>query len=193
MNIALTVWGNRISPVFDAAQTLLVVKIKNNKIIQKSYESFDSDTIHLPDNLKKMDISVLICGAISKVPANIIASSKIKLIAFVTGNAAQVLNLYLNNNPVPPSYFMPGCRRHGCRHGLKSAAINIEKEVKHMPGKNKTCPHGQGKGQGRRGSGKGQGVCQGQGSSQKKGSGQGRQTGQGLGKINGRCKSLKDA
>jgi predicted Fe-Mo cluster-binding NifX family protein len=127
MKIALTVWGNRISPVFDAAQTLLVVEIKDNKIIKKSYESFDSDTMHLPGNLKKMGISVLICGAISRMPANIIASSGIQLIAFVTGNAAQILNLYLNNNPVPLSCFMPGCRRHGCRHGLKSTAINIER------------------------------------------------------------------
>ncbi|MFH2093731.1 MAG: NifB/NifX family molybdenum-iron cluster-binding protein [Pseudomonadota bacterium] len=111
MKIALTVWGNRISPVFDSAQTLLVAQIENKKIVQKSYESFDSKSANLSDNLKKMGVSVLICGAISEMLANVIESSKIKLIPFVTGTAVAVLELYLSNKPVSSAYFMPGCKR----------------------------------------------------------------------------------
>lgn len=127
MKIALTVWGNRISPVFDSAQTLLVAQIKNDKVIKKSYESFDSNSAGFPDDFKKMGISVLICGAISEKPANLIALSGIKLIPFVTGNAAQLLDLYLNNNPVSAAYFMPGYPRQGCQNGLKNAVSNLKK------------------------------------------------------------------
>jgi len=125
MKIALTVWGNRISPVFDSAHTLLVVQIKNSKVIQKSYKSFDPDSSRFPDNLKKMDISVLICGAISEMPAKLIVSSRIKLIPFVTGNVTQVLDLYLINKPVPPAYLMPGCKWQRCSNGLKNASIDF--------------------------------------------------------------------
>ena len=135
MKIALTVWGNRISPVFDSAQTLLIAKVKNNMVIKKSYKPIDSKSSGFPDNLKKLDISVLICGAISEVPTNIIVFSGIKLIPFITGNASQVLDLYLSNKPVPPAYFMPGYKRQGRGTGLKNAELNFKKGVKHMPEK----------------------------------------------------------
>jgi len=133
MKVALTVWGNRISPVFDSAQTLLVAEIENDKVIKKSFEPFDSDSSDFSENLKKMDVSVLICGAISERPASIIASSEIKLIPFVTGTPAQILDLYLSNKPVSTSYFMPGYRRHGCKNGLRHAVLDIKKGAKQTP------------------------------------------------------------
>jgi predicted Fe-Mo cluster-binding NifX family protein len=127
MKIAVTVWGNRISPVFDSARTVLVAEAKDNKVVEKRYESIDWDAAPVPETLKEMGVSVLICGAISRIPANLITSSGITLIPFVTGNAAKVLDMYLNNDPVPPSCFMPGCGRCGCKNGLKNAAINRNK------------------------------------------------------------------
>lgn len=124
MKIAVTVWGKRISPVFDSAGTLLVVRTKDNKVVEKYHESIDRDATPVPDKLKEMGVSVLICGAISRIPANRIACSGITLIPFITGNAAQVVEMYLNNDPVPPSCFMPGCGRCGLRNGLKHAAVN---------------------------------------------------------------------
>ncbi len=125
MKIALTVWGNRISPVFDSAHTLLIAQIENSKVIKKSYESISSDRSSFSDKLKKMGVSVLICGAISKIAADTIVSSKIKLIPFITGNSTQVLDLYLSNKPVSLSYFMPGYRPSGCAKGLKNTVLNV--------------------------------------------------------------------
>ena len=127
MKIAVTVWGNRISPVFDSARTVLVAEVKDNKVVEKRHESIDRDLSPVPETLKDMGVSVLICGAISRIPANLIISSGITLIPFVTGNAAQVLTMYLNNDPVPPSCFMPGCGKCGLRNGLKNAAVNRNK------------------------------------------------------------------
>ena len=127
MKIAVTVWGNRISPVFDSARTVLVAEVKDNKVVGKHYESIDWDAAPVSETLKDMGVSVLICGAISRIPANGIICSGITLIPFVTGNAAQVLEMYLNNDPVPPSCFMPGCGRCGCKNGLKNAAVNRNK------------------------------------------------------------------
>jgi len=183
MKIALTVWGNRISPVFDSAQTLLVVQIENQRVISKSYEPFDTSSLSFIENLNKMRVSVLICGAISEKPANLIDFSGIKLIPFVTGNAAQVLDLYLSNTPVSSAYFMPGYPRQGCRNGLKNAVLNLKKGVKHMPGKNKTDTQRQGQGSGKgRGSGlSGQRPGKGRGSGGKRNAGQGCRTGKGSG------------
>ena len=44
MKIAITIWGNRISPVFDAARTLLVARIENRTILKKRYIPFNPDS-----------------------------------------------------------------------------------------------------------------------------------------------------
>ena len=43
MNVAITVWEHRISPVFDSARTLLIAEIKDNALVSTSYLTFDFD------------------------------------------------------------------------------------------------------------------------------------------------------
>jgi predicted Fe-Mo cluster-binding NifX family protein len=199
MKMALTVWGDRISPVFDAAQTLLVVEIENTQIINRHYEPFYPEfPSRLAAMLAEMDVAVLICGAISETPANILEANGIKLIPFITGDAGKVIDAYANDVSTMPTFLMPGCRhkrrRHAGRekkHGFRFAQ---RREVTHMPRGDGTGPQGQGpgtgRGQGGRKSGKGgkgsgtnfgrrSGKGQGRGQGRGKGGGQGRNQGQG--------------
>lgn len=115
MKVAITVWGNRVSPVFDAAATLLVAHIENRVIIRKSYTSFDPETpSDLIKTLKTMQISVLMCGAISTKPADLIVDNDIKLISFVTGNALKLLEDFARKQIIEKAYMMPGCSKQYC-------------------------------------------------------------------------------
>ena len=115
MKLAITIWGNRVSPVFDAAATLLVAHIENRLIIKKSYISFDPDTpSDLIKLLKKMHIPILICGAISTKPADLIINNDIKLISFVTGNALKLIENFARKQTIEKSYMMPGCSKQYC-------------------------------------------------------------------------------
>ncbi len=115
MKIAITIWGNRISPVFDAAATLLVAHIENRAIIKKSYTSFDPGTpFDLIKLLKKMQVPILICGAISTKPADLIVNNDIKLISFVTGNALKLIETFARKQTIEKSYMMPGCSKQYC-------------------------------------------------------------------------------
>jgi len=115
VKIAVTVWGNRISPVFDAARTLLIADIENARIINKSYTSFDpASPINLVKELKTMQVSVLICGAISTKPADLIVSRDIKLISFVTGNTLNILDSFADKQTIEKNHMMPGCSSHYC-------------------------------------------------------------------------------
>ncbi len=68
MKIALTIWGNRISPVFDSSRTLLIVDIKNSKITNRVFHRFDPRTIESTITiLRNHKIDVMICGAISNI------------------------------------------------------------------------------------------------------------------------------
>nr|MBC8360102.1 NifB/NifX family molybdenum-iron cluster-binding protein [Candidatus Desulfatibia profunda] len=120
MKVALTVWENRISPVFDTAKMLLLAEIKDKKVISKRHEPFDPELFsRLVNRLTELDITVLICGAISKVPANIIEASRIKLIPFISGKADDVLECYAQGIQIIPAFLMPGCDRKHRRHSIK--------------------------------------------------------------------------
>ena len=45
MNIAMTVWGDRVSPVLDCARTLLVAEVEHGRILSRSYQRFDADSL----------------------------------------------------------------------------------------------------------------------------------------------------
>ncbi|MFA6009097.1 MAG: NifB/NifX family molybdenum-iron cluster-binding protein [Desulfobacteraceae bacterium] len=110
--VALTVWENRISPVFDVAHDLMIVRIDNGKVADKRYVSFDPDRLStLIATLEDQKVECLICGAISEMPARMIVDSGIHLIPFISGNLNQVLGYFAKGEPIVPFFLMPGC---GC-------------------------------------------------------------------------------
>jgi predicted Fe-Mo cluster-binding NifX family protein len=121
MRIGLTVWGNRISPVFDASRTLMVAEIEGNRVVGKNYISMQPGFPHHQiGRLIEQQIETLICGAISEVPAHMADASGILLIPFITGNVEDVLNAYLSGRlGAAPMFRMPGFRRgqHRRRRG----------------------------------------------------------------------------
>jgi predicted Fe-Mo cluster-binding NifX family protein len=184
MKLALTVWEDRISPVFDSARKLLVAEFENHVITNRRYEQFDATLSHrLTKRLIELDISVLICGAISEQPAQFIEATGIKIIPFIAGNADNVLAEYVKDSLVKPEFLMPGCGRK--RHRNKSGnpenklygCLNLIKGVMNMPKGDGTGPQGQGPV-----TGKGQGGCKAGKGGKNSGRGMGRGTGQAQGK-----------
>lgn len=196
MKIALTVWDDRISPVFDAAKTLLLVEIANGGIVEKRIAPLrPAGSLRMAEMLRQLDIDVLVCGAISEGYANRLAYAGIELIPFVSGKTESILEAMANGESIVPDYSMPGCRRQ-CRVRMnrRSQTDNPE-EVKQMPQKDGTGPTGQGpknkqgtgQGKGRfrsepgtapgAGPGAGQGAGKGAGKGQNGGRGKGRRGG----------------
>jgi predicted Fe-Mo cluster-binding NifX family protein len=162
MKIALTVWEDRISPVFDAATTLLLAELEESGISEKHLAPLPPvSSLRLPETPQAMGVSVLICGAISEGHANRLASNGIELIPFVSGKTECILEAFVQGKPIVPAFSMPGCgRRLSC------------KGVRKIPRKDGTGPAGKGKG-----SGRGRGGCKsgtGPGAGKEKGTGQGR-------------------
>jgi predicted Fe-Mo cluster-binding NifX family protein len=114
MKIAITTWGNRVSPVFDAAQTLLIADIDNQSIHNKKYESFKPDDITaLAALLNREKVTALVCGAISETYAARLVENRIRMHAFVTGNAMDILKSLASDNIIKPAFKMPGCTSPG--------------------------------------------------------------------------------
>ncbi len=120
MKLALTVWEDRISPLFDTSQKLLVAEIKNAKFFNRQYKSFQTEIpLKQAGRLRELDVDILICGAISKMPLIMINSYGITLIPFITGKVEEILTAYISETLNRPKFQMPGCRFRFCRHGFE--------------------------------------------------------------------------
>ena len=110
VKIALTVWQGRISPVFDSARTLLIADVESGIVVDRHYESLG---LELPfsraEKLSELGAEVLICGAISRIFANVVETNGIQIIPFINGNVNSVLDAYLKGLLLMPPFQMPGC------------------------------------------------------------------------------------
>ena len=126
MKVAIPVYGDYVSNVFDFAHRLLLVDIENGKETQR--REVEIEDFSLPQRagqLKTLEVDVLVCGAVSQLLANMVTQSGIEVLPFVTGNIENVLGAYMAGQLTRPEFSMPGCwpgarrglgrRRRGCR------------------------------------------------------------------------------
>ena len=114
MNVALTVWGNRISPVFDSAQTLLIAEIRDDQVVDRKIQLFQATMFNRCLKLfEQLNVRVLICGALCEGPARLLESCNIEVIPFVTGETEKILQYYVDGKDLTV-FAMPGCGNGRC-------------------------------------------------------------------------------
>ncbi|WP_457577595.1 NifB/NifX family molybdenum-iron cluster-binding protein [Desulfomarina sp.] len=119
MKVAITVWGNRISPVFDSARTLLIAEVEGDEIIDRRVERMDTTLFsRVLELLESLDVDVLICGALSMGTAALFDAIRIEVIPFLTGDAEEILSLYVDGEDLA-DFTMPGCPRRRCCRGRR--------------------------------------------------------------------------
>ena len=108
--IALTIWGERISPLFDVSRRLMVVDVEGGEAgVNEEDLLFGHSIAGKVSRLSDLHIQTLICGAISKELSRLVTSHGIRVIAFVAGDKKEVLSAYLQGEDLPRRFRMPGC------------------------------------------------------------------------------------
>ena len=111
MNIAVTIWGNRVSPVFDSAKNLMIVQVGDRQISERDYDQVDFSTMdQCLSVLKKHQVDVLICGAITDVQSETVRAASVRLFPFISGQAEAVLESFMQDQAQITQYLMPGAR-----------------------------------------------------------------------------------
>ena len=155
MKIAMTIWNDRIAPVFDVARDIRLVEVLEGRTIDQTEDILTGELpVQKALRLVELEVDTLICGAISRPVRAMIAGYGIQVIPFVAGNPEAVVQAWIKGVLTEEVFMMPGCRRRG-RHPIHSNTNGI-KEVNLMNGK-KQGGRGGGRGQGG-GGGRGQGA-----------------------------------
>lgn len=117
MRIAIPIWEDKVSPVFDTALKLLVVDLeKNRESSRLVYHIGEEDLSWKCHRIESLAPDVIICGAISQFFLNILRASDMKVIEHISGRTEEVLDAYLKGNIMNSRFLMPGCKRQrrGC-------------------------------------------------------------------------------
>jgi predicted Fe-Mo cluster-binding NifX family protein len=110
MKVALTVWENRVSPLFDSASELLVADVQDHGIIKKHLEPFTYESaFSRAARLNDLGVNVLICGGISSFYANLVEARRIEIVPFAMGTVEEVLDAFMKGDIYKKDYRMPGC------------------------------------------------------------------------------------
>jgi predicted Fe-Mo cluster-binding NifX family protein len=129
MRLALATWKGRVSPVLDASRQVLLLEVNDGKVVSRQeHEIGSEEPFARAARLAELGVEALICGAVSRPLAEMIAARGVRLVPFVAGEAEQVVAAYLAGNLPSPGLAMPGCcgrrmrfhhgrGRRGCRHG----------------------------------------------------------------------------
>ena len=109
MRIAVSIWEGKVSPVLDTATKLLITESKTQKKGSR-FEVFliKKDISQRCSFIRKLEIDVLICGAVSRLFSKMLKASGIKIIQGISGPVEDVLEAYLNGNLFQPKFLMPG-------------------------------------------------------------------------------------
>jgi predicted Fe-Mo cluster-binding NifX family protein len=118
MKIAIPIWEDKVSPVFDTALRLLVVEVKDKKEVSRFiYYIGDEDLARRCQHVRTLNVDMLICGAVSHPFLQMLLASGLEVIQQISGRAEEVLKAYLKGNIHNTRFLMPGCKRYRCRHG----------------------------------------------------------------------------
>ncbi len=134
MKVAIPIWGNRMSPVFDTSSRLRVVDIADNRVRERTETELQSqDLSGRCIRIRDLGVDILICGAITGHLARLLRAAGIEVIPGISGDPEEVLNAYLEGTLSSARFLMPGCKafqgahRHG-NFGIPGADQHIKED-----------------------------------------------------------------
>ncbi|MCF8085542.1 MAG: hypothetical protein K9J48_01490 [Desulfohalobiaceae bacterium] len=112
MIVAISVWNQRIAPVFDVSRTVLVCFTRRDRVIREYLEQLpEEDPVGKIHKLQSHKTEVLICGAISRNILDLAEMFGIAVFPFTSGGLESVKAAYLQDRLADSGFARPGCRR----------------------------------------------------------------------------------
>jgi len=109
MRIAIAHWQDRISPVFDVSDRLLLIDIEDGRELKREDNLLNcSGPFERAREVYRLGVQVLLCGAVSRPLETALISSGVRVIGFICGGLEDVLNAYIKGRLADKCFHMPG-------------------------------------------------------------------------------------
>ena len=127
MLIAVPNCQGRVSPVFDVAARLVLVRLKGEaEVERKEVVLFEKQPEGIVRSLREVGIKVLICGAISQGLLAALEQAGIRVVPQVCGGLDAVIAAFRQGTLAQPEFVMPGCCGRRWEVGRRGARCRKE-------------------------------------------------------------------
>jgi predicted Fe-Mo cluster-binding NifX family protein len=114
MRVALPIWEERISPVFDVASRILLVDVGRQTLGAREERPLTvTDPRARVETMIAWGVEVLICGAISRVIEQMLTVRDVRVLGRVCGNVDEVLEAYVAGELDAARFRLPGGQSPG--------------------------------------------------------------------------------
>jgi predicted Fe-Mo cluster-binding NifX family protein len=97
MKIAIAHWQNRISPVFDVADRLILIDVEDGREVHReSLRLAGCDPFGRTRELSDLGVDVLLCGAVSHVLEKTLVAAGIQVLGFLGGNLESIVSAFID-------------------------------------------------------------------------------------------------
>jgi predicted Fe-Mo cluster-binding NifX family protein len=109
MKVAVIVWENTVSTVCDFSSRLLVFDVTGDEVKNRSFMPFETGILpERVNQLEKLGVEVLLCGAISRPLERMICATGVKVIPCLRGSIEEVIGAYLDGGLSDARFTLPG-------------------------------------------------------------------------------------
>ena len=110
MKVAIPTWNGRVSPVFDVAKRLVVVKLEGDREVSREEAVIEETPLAArAKRVGELGVNVLICGAISMPLEAILVSAGVRVIPHTCGTVEEVIQAFASGQLTDETFLMPGC------------------------------------------------------------------------------------
>jgi predicted Fe-Mo cluster-binding NifX family protein len=113
MKVAIPTWRDRVSPVFDVAQHLLLLELTDAAEVSRQQVSLpEAELSRRLRRLEDLQIQTLICCGVSQPLKSVLVSNGIEVIDQICGDVEAIIVAYRNGTLDEERFSMPGCGGH---------------------------------------------------------------------------------
>jgi predicted Fe-Mo cluster-binding NifX family protein len=109
MRVGIPVWGEMVSPVLDAAETLLVFETDAAEGTCGEVSLSVSAGSRKVGAISGAGVEVLICGAVTRPLLDMLESAGITVVPWLSGRVSEVLEAFEGGRLAQRRFAMPGC------------------------------------------------------------------------------------
>ncbi len=130
MVIAIPNCQGRVSPVFDVATRLTVVRLKGQAELERREVTLvEALPAGLARSVVELGVDVLICGAISRMLQVTLVHAGLRVVPRICGEVEAVLGAWRAGTLGTPEFQMPGC----CGRRRDERPARCRKRFRHQP------------------------------------------------------------
>ena len=126
MKIAIPVWNDRVSPIFDVARTIRVVDLDTDQDLVVADSTYSLERGRPTSTLDALGVDLLVCSAISPAVESAVWVLGVEVISDICGSPNEIVQALAAGDVELSRFRSPGSRRKPRRSTARSSTRERE-------------------------------------------------------------------